>query len=152
MGKAETDHMQRTMMVGSLALLTSRVAEKKAQNAAVKQFAQFEIAEQETVAEVLKSMQSGSQAATTGQKPSDSEAESHLDAEGRQMLQKLQQASGADFDKQYVQGQIDGHKKLLDAQEDYIKAGKNREHVNTAKLARGHIKEHITMLQNMKLA
>src|SRR3954447_20960729 len=64
-GPAETKHMQETMRVGALALATSRIAVQKAQNPAVKQFAQFEVAEQETVAEVLKSMQGAN--ITTGQ-------------------------------------------------------------------------------------
>src|SRR3954468_13233311 len=54
---AEAKHMQDTKRVGAVALATSRLALQKAQNASVKQFAQFEVAEQETIAEVLKSMQ-----------------------------------------------------------------------------------------------
>jgi putative membrane protein len=68
------------------------------------------------------------------------------------MMQSLQQAkAGADFDRMYIQGQIQGHQELLQIQERYLQANsRNREHVNVAKLARGHIKEHLAMLQDIQ--
>ena len=64
------------------------------------------------------------------------------------MLEKLNQTNaGAEFDREYLQGQVQGHRELLDAQEDYIRAGRQREHVNIAKLARGQIREHLAMLE-----
>lgn len=73
-----------------------------------------------------------------------------LDAEGKASLEKLKGLSGADFDKAYVTAQLDGHKKLLMIQEDYLKAGQNREHLSVTKLARGQIKEHIEHLEMLK--
>jgi len=47
--------------------------------------------------------------------------------------------------------QIDGHQKLLAIQERYLQGNPgNRESANVAKLARGQIKEHLTMLQDMQ--
>ena len=68
--------------------------------------------------------------------PSDAEVEAMLDAEGKSTLEKLRAASGADFDKAYVAAQLDGHKKLLGIQEEYLKVGQNREHLSVTKLAR----------------
>jgi putative membrane protein len=143
--------MQETMKVGSLSLATSRIAQQKAQNAQVKQFAQFEVAEQETIAEVLKFLQGAN--VTTGQgAATNAEAQANLDDKGKATLKKLQDAkAGAEFDKEYVQAQTDGHHQLLKIQETYIKAGRVRENVNIAKLARGQIKEHITLLQAIKV-
>jgi putative membrane protein len=74
-----------------------------------------------------------------------------MDQKAQEMVRKLQQAkAGAEFDRDYVQGQIMGHRELLDIQEDYLKSGKNREHVNVAKLARGQIKEHLALLQDIE--
>jgi putative membrane protein len=148
-GPAEQKHQQDTMKTGSLSLAASRIAVQKAQNASLKQFAQFEAAEQETVAEVLKSLQGAN--VTTGQgAATNAEARDQLDEKGKQMIQKLQSAkAGPEFDKEYHQGQVDGHKELLSAQESYIKAGKVREEVNVAKLARGQIKEHLTLLDTI---
>jgi putative membrane protein len=147
-GAAEQKHMQDTMRVGSLSLITSRLAVQKAQNAQLKQFAQFEVAEQETIAEVLKSMQGAN--ITTGQGAApNAELQGHLDDKGKATLQKLQSASGDAFDREYWQGQKDGHQELLQIQETYIRSGRQREAVNVAKLARGQIKEHLTLLDNI---
>jgi hypothetical protein len=54
---AQHKHIMDTMAVGSLSLLLSRVAQPKVTHPLLKQFAQFEIAEQETVADVLKAIQ-----------------------------------------------------------------------------------------------
>jgi putative membrane protein len=147
-GPAETKHQQDTMRVGSLSLATSRLAVQKAQNASLKQFANFEVAEQETIAEVLKSMQGA--AVTTGQgKATNAEAQDQMDAKGKEMLQKLQKASGVEFDAEYLKGQKEGHQELLKIQESYISSGRVREEVNVSKLARGQIKEHLTLLDTI---
>jgi putative membrane protein len=149
-GKAEQEHMERTMRTGSLALATSRIAASKATDRKVKQFAEMEVAEQETIAQILKALQNSADVtgSTNPPKVPDNEVRSHIDAKGQEMLKKLESAkAGDEFDKEYVRGQISGHKELLDAQEDYLGAGKVREHVFVAKLARGHIKDHIAFLQ-----
>jgi putative membrane protein len=148
-GSAETKHMQDTMRVGALSLLTSRLANDKAQNADVKKFAKFEADEQTGIAEVLKSMQGANVTTGQGTLPN-AEAQSQLDEKGKQVFNKLQDLkAGAEFDGEYLKAQLEGHTELLSIQEAYIRAGKIREQVNVAKLARGHIKEHIAMLQEM---
>lgn len=151
MGDAERRHIQDTMKTGSLSLLASRIAVQKAKNPELKRFAQFEVAEQETIAEVLKSMQGNmTMSAATGGAAPNGDAVAQLDDEGRQMMKKLDDAkAGAAFDGEYLKGQIDGHQKLLNIQETYIRSGQVREEVNAAKLARGQIKEHIARLQAM---
>jgi putative membrane protein len=148
MGPAEMQHAQQTLMLGSVALQTSEVALQKAQDEDVKQFAQFEADEQKTIAEVLRSMMEP--AGTASAQP----AQPQPDQQHAAMIQKLQQAKAGDqFDKMYIDGQIQGHQELLQVQETYLKSNsRNREHMNMAKLARGHIKEHIAMLQDIKQA
>ena len=138
MGEAEMKHMRDTMMAGMVALETSRVALEKARNAEVKKYAKFEKDEQEGLADVLKSMMDPASTASTMPVPM------KLEGEDAAMVQKMQgMQAGAEFDRMFVQGQIEGHQKLLRIQEEYIRQGRNREHMNVAKLARGHIKEHI---------
>jgi putative membrane protein len=141
--------MQDTMRVGAVALATSRIALQKAQHASVKQFARFEVAEQETIAEVLKSMQGAN--VTTGQgAATNAEAKDNMDEKGRLVVQKLQSAkAGAEFDAEYLKGQKEGHQELLKIQETYIGSGKVREAVNIAKLARGQIKEHLSLIDTI---
>lgn len=150
MGEAEKQHVQRTMAVGALALLTSRIAVQKAEDADVKQFATFEVREQEGIADVLKSLMEPSAASGTVKPPSEQEAMKHLDAKGQETLKKLQSAkAGEAFDEEYVKGQIEGHRELLTIQQTYLKSGKNLMNITVAKLASGHIQDHITMLEDL---
>ncbi|HEY7382390.1 MAG TPA: DUF4142 domain-containing protein [Beijerinckiaceae bacterium] len=149
MGQAEMRHVDQTLAAGMVALQTSEIALQKAQNPRVKQFAQFERDEQTTVAEVLRSWQEPAATASTAPRPGTSTPA--IPADKADMMQSLQQAkAGADFDRTYIQGQIQGHQELLQIQERYLQSNsRNREHMNVAKLARGHIKEHLAMLQDL---
>jgi putative membrane protein len=141
MSQAEQQWIQQTLAKGAVALETSRIAQKKAQDDDLKQFAKFEVDEQEGLAEVLKSMM-----------PSGA-AQPATDAKGQEMVQKLEQEkAGAGFDKAYHQGQLQGHRELLQIQESFLKSGgQNREATNVAKLARGRIQEHIELLESYEL-
>ncbi len=151
MGEAEARHAADTSTVGLMSLETSRIALKKAQHPKVKEFAQFEVAEQETIADVLKSMRDQSTPASGQVKaPSAEVTQTNLDAKGKQMVEKLQKAEAAAFDREYVQGQIQGHEQLLQIQETYLKSGKDRENLNVTKLMRGQIKEHLALLQDLE--
>jgi putative membrane protein len=146
---AEKKHAEETKKVGSLSLATSRVAKDKATDLMVKAFATWEVAEQETIADILKSMETDGKAQGALKPPSDAEIEATLDPEGRSAVDNLNAASGADFDRQYLAAQLEGHQKLLAIQEEYLKVGQNREHLSVTKLARGQIKEHIDHLKMM---
>ncbi|MDB5506085.1 MAG: hypothetical protein JWR75_723 [Devosia sp.] len=153
LGEAEMKHAKDTGMVGSLSLLQSRMAVEKATDAKVKQFAMWEVAEQETVGDILKSMMMAMDKAQGAlMPPTDDEAMAMVDAAGKAELDKLDGLSGAEFDAAYVKANLEGHQKLLTIQETYLTNGTNREHLSVAKLARGMIKEHIdhlTELQSM---
>jgi putative membrane protein len=149
MSQSEQQWMQQTMMAGSVALQTSEIALQKAQDEDVKKFAKFEADEQKGIAEVLRSMMEPAGTASAGANP-------QPDAKHAEMVQKLQQAKpGEAFDKDYVQGQIQGHQELLQIQENFLRnagGGGNREAVNVAKLARSRIQEHIETLQDLDSA
>ncbi|WP_276122093.1 DUF4142 domain-containing protein [Pararhizobium qamdonense] len=148
-GEAEKKHADMTKIVGSLSLATSRLAVEMAAADMVKMFAKFEVAEQETIADILTSMEM-EKAEGALKVPTDAEVEAMLDPAGKKALATLKGLSGAGFDKAYVAVQLDGHKKLLVIQEDYLKAGQNREHLSVAKLARGMINEHLDHLSMLK--
>jgi putative membrane protein len=172
LGQAEMQHIQQTLQLGLIALETSRIALQKANDANLKQFAQFEADEQTTLSQVLHTMmdptataavgspmqgqasQTGSSMSSTPNMAANSASrapDSMLDAQGREMVQKLQQASGAAFDREYLQGQLQGHRNLLQVQERYLSSNpQNISHVNVVKLARGMIKEHIALLEDMQ--
>ena len=147
MDQAEMQHLQQSMQIGMAALEASRIALTKARNEDLKRFANFEVQEQTTLAEVLRSMMDPAATAATGQ-----QGDMQMDASGRDMLQTLQsQQAGAAFDKAYLDGQLQGHRNLLQVQEQYLQSNpQNREQMNVAKMARTQIREHIALLENIQ--
>jgi putative membrane protein len=146
----EMKYIQDTLALGSLALAASQQALQKASHPKVKEFAQFEVAEQETMADVLKSLKSG-QPERQVKAPSEAEVKQNLTPPASQQVNKLQSVqSGQDFDVAYIQDQADGHGVLLKLQEEYLRVGKEAGAMNIAKLARVQIKEHLQLLQDIK--
>jgi len=158
MSQADMQHMQQTLQLGMVALESSRIAMNKVRSEDLKRFANFEVQEQTTLSEVLHSMMEPAATAATGSTGSQSNPSSmnmppmQMDASARDMMQKMQnQQAGAEFDKMYLQAQLQGHRDLLQVQERYLQSNpQNREHTNVAKMARGHIREHIAMLEEMQ--
>ena len=152
MTQADMQHLQQTMQLGMVALETSRIAQQKAQNADLKRFATFEVQEQTTLSEVLHSMMEPAATSATGAASGTSAPAMQMDAQSREMIQRLQNTQpGEAFDRQYLQGQMEGHSGLLQVQTQYLQSNpQNREHVNVAKLARGVITEHIALLEEIQ--
>jgi len=134
--KASTSagHAEQTLAVGTVALRTSELAKEMAKDDWVKRFANYEVAEQTTIAEVLKSM---------GFSPEKSE-------QATEMVDKLKKSSN--FDADYIAAQLEGHQKLLKIQDDYIGSGSARTGagLDVARLARTQINEHINLLQTIQ--
>ena len=79
--------------------------------------------------------------------PTDADVEANLDADGRAAAAKFRDmAAGPEFEKAYVQAQVEGHKKLLDVQEAYLKVADDEAETAIAKLAEGRIREHLVIL------
>jgi len=152
MTQADMQHMQQTMQLGLVALETSRIAQQKAQNADLKRFATFEVQEQTTLSEVLHSMMEPAATSATGAASGTSAPAMQMDAQSKEMIQRLQNTqAGEAFDRQYLQGQMEGHSGLLQVQTQYLQSNpQNREHVNVAKMARGMITEHIALLEEIQ--
>ena len=151
MSDAQRKHINDTMAVGSLSLALSQIALPKADNALLKQFIEFEIAEQETVADILKTLQTNGAPTGSIQAPTDAELMQNLDDTGKASVERLRTSrAGSEFDHAYIQYEVEGHRKLLDIQEVYLKVHDNLDQTNIAKLARGMIKEHLTLLTGVQ--
>ncbi len=152
MGEAEMTHAEQTGMVGSMSLLQSRMAVEKAADAKVRMFAEFEVAEQETIADILKSMMEDGPNDAQGalQPPTDEEVMTMAGPDAAAMMSEMEALSGAEFDMAYVTANLEGHQQLLAIQEEYLTVGTNREHLSVAKLARGMITEHIAHLEELQ--
>ncbi len=148
----DEQYIREISAIGSLSLAVSRIAQEKAQTDDLKEFAQLEVAEQEALADVLKSLQNPGLVDGTIKPPSEAEVEQHLDQRGREKLEKMRAApAGTEFDREYLAAQATGHLELLRIQETYLNSGRNnREFINVAKLARGMIKEHLQLLADIE--
>ena len=147
----DEQYLRETSAVGSFSLAASRLAQEKAQTDDLKEFAQLEAAEQETLADVLKSLRKPLIDGTV-KPPSDAEVEQYLDRRGREKLEKMRAApAGTEFDREYLAAQATGHLELLRIQETYLNSWRNnRDFINVAKLARGMIKEHLQLLADIE--
>ncbi len=147
----EARHIEQTMTVGSLSLALSRIAEQKVRFQKLKEFSQLEVAEQQTVADVLKSLQKPGLASGTVKPATEAEVEEGIDQSGRQALQQLRAAQpGPAFDTEYLDAEVEGHNKLLRIQEEYLRAGRSLDSLNVAKLVRGMVKEHLQLLSDIR--
>ncbi|WP_315763205.1 DUF4142 domain-containing protein [Sphingomonas sp. Y38-1Y] len=133
-GGPEREHAMETLRIGSLALQSSELAQRKA-NGPVRDFATFEVAEQTTIAQILRE--------ATGMAPPPP------DAEARAIMARLNAATGRAFETAYIAAQTDGHRKLLQVQERYLASGRNPDMRHVAMLAKGQITEHLKHLENL---
>jgi predicted outer membrane protein len=150
--QADQQYIQQALALGTVSLQQSNFALSKAQNPHVKQFAEFEIGEQNTLGDVLHSFADPAATASTtpGAKASASTAP-ELTQEDSAAMERLSRAQpGPALDREYVAMQIQGHQKLLKLQEDYLQKSGSRETSNIAKLARGQIKEHLALLDGIQ--
>lgn len=132
-----SEYLAKTLMGGTLAKQTSQLAEQRAQNPKVKQFAGFEIAEQTALAQVL----------TDTENP----PPVPLDADHAAVLKTLQAQSGAAFDRAYILGQIQQHQALHQIQQGYLEnTNRSTDTQHIAVLARMSIQQHLVMLQEIQ--
>lgn len=150
--QADSQYIQQALALSTVSLQQSNFALAKAQNPRVKQFAQFEIGEQNTLTDIMHSFAEPATTASTstGAKAAAATAPelSQKDSTAMERLSKAQ--PGAAFDRDYVELQIEGHQRLLKLQDDQIQKSGNREMTNIAKLARGQIQEHLAMLDMIR--
>ena len=145
-------HMRDTMAAGARSLAVSRVAKAKLRHPMARQFADFEAAEQEGIADVLKGRGSpGAKPVGATVPPTDAEVEAGLDAEGRAEVARFRDmVAGPEFEKDYIQAQVEGHKALLGIQDTYLQVADDETETAIAKLAKGRIQEHLVILGDIQ--
>jgi predicted outer membrane protein len=132
-----SEYMAKTLMGGTLAIETSKLAQERGQHPKVKQFAGFEIAEQIAMAQVLTN--------TANPPPVP------LDADHQAVLRTLQAQTGPGFDRAYILSQLQLHQALLLAQQGYLdNTNRSTDTQNIAVLARMSIQQHLVMLQEIQ--
>lgn len=122
------------LMGGDFAAMTSKLALTRAQNPAVRGFAQLEIAEQVAVAHAFGSMPGAA----------------GISAEDAALYQQLQGLSGPEFDAMYIQGQVLGHRKLLGLHKAYASTGSDAMARGASIVAVPSIETHLGILATMQ--
>jgi predicted outer membrane protein len=132
-----TEYKAQTLAAGNFSKQISQLAVTNANHPRVKEFAEFEVAEQTTVAQVLTDSANPPPLA--------------LGTQQAEVMGQLQAQSGKDFDSAYVQAQIAGHRQLLTIQQAFLNAAMaGQEYEPIAVMARMVIQMHLTMLQDLQ--
>lgn len=123
------------------------LAETKATNAKVKAFAR------EIVADHKAMLAEGKAFATKNNITPDSTKEDVTDLmkDSQDELKELtEKAKGADWDKQYIDHQIDAHKKVLEKLQNATQATTNVELKDMLTKATGKVQQHLTKAEDIK--
>jgi putative membrane protein len=135
-GSLAKDDLQsfRKMAQADMAeVAAGKVAAEKAQSAEVKKYAQHMVDEHSKMLEEGRKL-----AQAKGVTPPAQPEKKHQAA-----LQKLQKASGGDFDRQYMQQMVKDHQEVLKVAEKTAKGAKDADLKAHAETGVPHIKEHL---------
>ena len=140
---ASTEKEFREKVIGpaNLSLLTSQMAVDKATNENAKEFAGFELGEAKAVTAVLTDLGT---------------VVPEMDSKANDTLEKIKQAGeGEEFDKMYIDAQLENHEFLRDLAKDYLShtdgaspAENQGKHLATLSLA--VFKEHVDITTRIK--
>jgi putative membrane protein len=137
----ELQHALSMMSYGAAALDIAKLGVSKAANEDVRIFAQDEVAEQESLAEVLRSIMGDSHSVEPPQT-------AKIDMKG--WISKLRDIEGSDFDRLFVDDQLGVHKEMLQAQTSFLSRSQDKWHRALASIARSHIVEHTGRLARLR--
>jgi putative membrane protein len=119
-----------------------KLAQTKATDPKVKEFAKRMVADHtKTGDEMGKAITASGLPLTPVSAPTD---------DINKMLSDLNGASPEDFDKTYIDGQIDAHHKVLDLLQHYAQAGDNKALQDFAAKTAPAVQEHLTMAEGIK--
>ena len=125
----------------------SQLAAKKATNPAVKKFAQQLVTEHRALALEMRSL-----AIKSSVTPDTVDGDVHdvMDKARAQIKELTDKPAGADWDKKYIDNQIDDHKDMLDRLQDAAKNTNSAELRGAIEKATGKVQEHLTKAQSIK--
>lgn len=166
------EFMRMASMSDRFETASSRLAEQHAQNAQVKQFAAAMVRDHEkTTKELSQIMQqvpgSGTSAATPlpqGRETKESDGSGKitnaqggpqhegLDQQHAALLQQLQAAKGAEFDKVYARQQVMAHQQAVDLFQTYSQSGDNPQLKQWAAQTLPALQQHLEMAQKLQQA
>lgn len=125
---------------GMFEVQSSQVAQTKAQNAEVKSFARDMIRDHSKANADLKTLTTKVGVRVPEQ----------LDAEHAEKLRRLQAASGAEFDRTYVEQQVQAHEQSVTLFRDYSQSGDNAELRSFATRTLPVLQQHKTQIDRLE--
>jgi putative membrane protein len=129
------DFRSADLMGGSFAMMSSQLALTRTRNLDVINFANAEIAEQVQVATAL-----GAAPGSTPLRPDHADMMARLDGV----------PAGGVFERMYVQGQIRGHRELLNLNSSYLRGGSDPQLQSVAQMSVPVIQRHLAILSNLR--
>lgn len=135
-------------------IASSRLVGEKSQNAQVKEFAQHMIRDHEKTSRELMQHQPHATGAGTSTPPQGtapgSPRQDGLDQQHAALLQQLQQASGAEFDRLYIRQQVMAHQQAVDLFRNYSQSGDNAQLKQWAAQTLPALEQHLQMAQRLQ--
>jgi len=122
----------------------SRLAEQRSQNAQVKQFAQHMLRDHQKTTNELKGMLPQLQGVSAQQMPTG------LDQQHQALVQQLQGAQGAEFDRVFAQQQLQSHQTAVELFRAYAQSGDNAQLKQWAGQTLPSLEEHLRQAQQLQ--
>jgi putative membrane protein len=126
---------------GMIEVAKGKLAAQKGAHEGVKQFGQKMVNDHTKAGDELKSIATGKTITLPGET---------LTSPMQAMLAKLEKLEGPAFDRAYVEDQVRDHEKTIALFEREVKTGKDAELKAFAEKTLPTLKEHLTMLQDLK--
>jgi putative membrane protein len=135
------DYVNQAAMSDMFEVQAGKVATQKSKDTEVKNFAEQMVKDHTQTTDMLKQALS--------QDNKDITPPTDLDGAHKQMLTRLEDASDADFNKAYMDMQVQGHQQALKLHETYASRGDDPKLKSFAKEVVPKIKEHLAMAQRI---
>ncbi|MBQ0819811.1 DUF4142 domain-containing protein [Microvirga sp. HBU67558] len=140
---AAADFVNRAAISNMFEIQSSQLAQQKAQNDRVRQFAQSMVQDHTAAGDKLKAAAQGVQGATVP---------TSLDQPHQQMVQTLQSASGPSFERDYVQMQVTAHRDAVNLFDQYAQNGDNQQLKQLAQQTLPALREHLQSAEQIQNA
>lgn len=137
--KSDAKHMKDLAIANMAEVETGKLALEKAQDPKVKEFAQHMVDDHGKMLEEVKSLAQSKGVDLPGAP----------DAKHEKVMKKLQSASGADFDREYMRAMVKDHRDALKLAQRTAKGAKDPDLKAAAQKAAPDIQDHLKMAQQI---
>lgn len=142
MDRGSAKFMTEAAQTDMLEMEAAKIAVEKSRNEQVRRFAQKMLDEHQKMSGRMKS-------AAGGQHPMSGEM-AQLDRKHARKLDDLRKESGANFDRKYMEMQVEGHRDALKLHQDYAKNGDDAKLKKAANDALPHVQQHLQEAQALQ--